>query len=226
MSGKSRGGESWPAAVCTRLELIQQQRDVLKAEESDLSKERKTLVEELIDLGAGETKEHLAKSREYVVCVFRLKYVRTRLDTLADMADKTIRKAHQPELFDEDNADVVGSKRVTERGVFAALRKADQDKGQKRLHEDEDEPAEERKPGRGIVPDAFPGLWRLTPTPRHPGGPKTKEALVECAQIGNLREVVAKHLGAAPDKIDAATGDVSLNGECVLRISFVKPLAA
>ncbi|HLO41672.1 MAG TPA: hypothetical protein VK176_11670 [Phycisphaerales bacterium] len=113
--------QSYPPQVCRRLDKLYAQRLFEKNRESDLKQERKALKSELAELGAGETQEHKEAGWAYSRVLFRLEHCRDRQKDLANRIDDTIKKAHEPGLFGDDEEDL--DKPVEDQDVFKSIAK-------------------------------------------------------------------------------------------------------
>lgn len=122
----------WKALVA-----VAQAREAAKAREAELVLTRRDVEGRLDELGAGETKDHLRVSRDYVVTCRQLEYERNRLKTLADQMEAVIRAGIQGKF---DFADSISESEINRRPTEADL-----------FHpapEPEHKPAETRPVGR------------------------------------------------------------------------------
>lgn len=103
------------------MEKLQAARDNEKAREQDLVRTRKHQKQELLKLGAGDSKSHLRARSDFVLTIFAIEASRDRQKYLADLMGETVKKAHQPQLFPEVDDDIP-VKEWDENNVFEALR--------------------------------------------------------------------------------------------------------
>lgn len=122
----------WKALVA-----VAQAREAAKARESELVLTRRDVEGRLDELGAGETKDHLRVSRDWVVTCRQLDYERNRLKTLADQMEKIVREGIQGKF---DFADSINESEINRRPTEADLFHRDP--------EPEPKPAETRPVGR------------------------------------------------------------------------------
>ena len=94
-------------------------RAAAKAREAELVATRKDLENQLDELGAGTTPNHLRVSRDYVVTIRSIDFERDRIKTLADQLEKIISEAIQGkfEFAEEVDAGTL-MKRPTEGDLF------------------------------------------------------------------------------------------------------------
>lgn len=118
----SKKSDAYPPQVCLRLDKIVEARDQEKAREQELIRTRKSLKDDLLELGRGSTKRHLEVSRDYVVTMFGLEASRNRQKSLSDLMDKTVKEAHQATLIDVDADDGIDVRELDEKVIFETLR--------------------------------------------------------------------------------------------------------
>lgn len=95
-------------------------RAVAKAREIELVTTRKDLENQLDELGAGGTAEHLRVSREYVITIRSIDFERDRMKTLADQLEKAITDSMQGkfEFAEEAEDDRKLIRRPSEKDLF------------------------------------------------------------------------------------------------------------
>lgn len=148
---------AYPPQVCRRLDRLYAQRLQEKNREKDLQQERKTLKGELAELGAGETAEHKEAGWGYSRVLFQLEYCRDRQKDLANRIDETIKKAHEPGLFGEDDADL--DTPADDKNVFQAIAKK---LGRGDDEEDPEDPDQQTLPVGGPSATQPPKPLKLT----------------------------------------------------------------
>lgn len=90
----------------TAIMSLAKARTVAKARETELVTTRKDLENQLDELGAGSTPEHLKVSRDYVITIRSIDFERDRMKTLADQLEKAITDSIQGKFdFAEDAED-------------------------------------------------------------------------------------------------------------------------
>ncbi len=104
----------------TAIMSLAKARTIAKARENELVTTRRDLENQLDELGAGSTAEHLKVSREYVITIRSIDFERDRMKTLADQLEKAITDSIQGKFeFAEDAEDDRALvKRPSEKDLF------------------------------------------------------------------------------------------------------------
>jgi len=106
--------KSWRALIS-----VANARAAAKSREAELVATRKDLENQLDELGAGSSADHLRVSRDYVVTLRSIDFERDRIKTLADQLEKIISEAIQGKFeFAEEVDDRALVKKPTEKDLF------------------------------------------------------------------------------------------------------------